>query len=122
MLTGPATGHKPSPRGRSRCSRGSAPTPSRLDRSAPWRVQFHVPVHDPDAGALATTRDAIAPVLAAALATPGPVPPLEVETYTWSVLPPERRPTDDAGLIEGIARELAWTRDLLMSLGAGAKP
>lgn len=87
-----------------------------LDRGTPWRVHFHVPVHDPDAGVLATTRDAIAPVLQAALARSGPLPQLEVETYTWSVLPPDRRPTDDAGLVDGIARELAWTRDLLASL------
>ncbi len=90
-----------------------------LARTAPWRVHFHVPVHDPDAGLLSTTRDAIAPVLTAALAAPGPLPQLEVETYTWSVLPPARRPTDDAGLIDGIARELAWTRDLLATLAAG---
>jgi hypothetical protein len=89
-----------------------------LDREVPWRVHFHVPVHDPDAGLLATTRDAIAPALRAAIARPGPLPQLEVETYTWSVLPPARRPTDDAGLVAGIARELAWTRDLLTSLGA----
>jgi sugar phosphate isomerase/epimerase len=89
-----------------------------LDRDVPWRVHFHVPVHDPDAGLLATTRAAIAPVLAAALARPGPLPQLEVETYTWSVLPPDRRPTDDAGLVEGIARELTWARDLLVSMGA----
>lgn len=89
-----------------------------LDRGVPWRVHFHVPVHDADAGVLATTRDAIAPVLRAALARPGALPQLEVETYTWNVLPPERRPVDDAGLVDGIARELAWTRDLLLSLGA----
>ncbi len=90
-----------------------------LDRSAPWRIHFHVPVHDADAGLLSTTRDAIAPVLAAALAGPGPLPPLEVETYTWSVLPIARRPTDDAGLIDGIARELAWTRELITAIDLG---
>ena len=88
-----------------------------LERSAPWRIHFHVPVHDEDAGLLGTTRAAIAPVIAAALATPGPLPPLEVETYTWNVLPLARRPTDDAGLIDGIARELAWTRDVVTALG-----
>ena len=36
---------------------------------------------------------------------------LEVETYTWSVLPPALRPTDDAALAAGIAGELAWLRD-----------
>ncbi len=90
-----------------------------LDRSAPWRVHFHVPVHEPDLGAFTTTQGAIAPVLAAALASStADLPHLEVETYTWSVLPDGRRPHDDAGLVDGITRELAWTLAQLATLGA----
>ena len=37
---------------------------------------------------------------------PGPTC-LEVETYTWSVLPPQYRSSD---LHVAITRELAWTR------------
>lgn len=37
---------------------------------------------------------------------------LEVETYTWDVLPPEYRTTD---VCTAIARELAWVRDRLES-------
>jgi sugar phosphate isomerase/epimerase len=88
-----------------------------LDRSAPWRIHFHVPVHDEAVGGFATTRDSIKPVLEAALALAVP-PHLEVETYTWNVLPAERRPRDEAGLVEGIAHELAWTLDQLRTLGA----
>lgn len=88
-----------------------------LDRGAPWRVHFHVPVHDDGFAPLASTRAAIAPILAAALALDAP-PHLEVETYTWAVLPPARRPTDEAGLIAGIARELAWTLARCAELGA----
>ena len=33
---------------------------------------------------------------------------LEVETYTWTVLPPDRRPADDAGLVAG-ARRTSWS-------------
>jgi len=40
-----------------------------------------------------------------------------VETYTWGVLPAERRPRDDQGLIDGIAAEVRWTADLLEQLG-----
>jgi len=36
---------------------------------------------------------------------------VEVETYTWSVLP------DAVDLVEGIAAELAWTRDRLVAIG-----
>jgi hypothetical protein len=40
----------------------------------------------------------------------GTSPCLEVETYTWDVLPPELRTTD---VSTAIARELAWVRDRL---------
>jgi serine/threonine-protein kinase len=56
--------------------------------------------------------------LSAALAG-GPAPltrHFEVETYTWGVLPDG--PGGDEGLVEGLAAELAWTRDRLVSLGA----
>lgn len=89
-----------------------------LDRSTPWRIHFHVPVHRDEVADLETTRSSIRPVLAAALAAPGPLPHLEIETYTWNVLPPGERPDGDAGLVEGISRELAWTLDLLAELGA----
>jgi hypothetical protein len=77
-----------------------------------WRVHFHVPVHH--------DRDTTQPELVALLGllVGGPVPltrHLEVETYTWSVLPDP--PTDDAGLVAGLAAELAWTRDRLTALG-----
>lgn len=88
-----------------------------LDRRSPWRIHFHVPVHDDAVGGFATTRASIKPVLEAALAMPEP-PHLEVETYTWSVLPAARRPRDEAGLVEGIANELAWTLEQLLALGA----
>jgi hypothetical protein len=42
---------------------------------------------------------------------------LEVETYTWSVLPEDLRPVGEEGLIAGIAAELAWARDRLTGLG-----
>jgi hypothetical protein len=42
---------------------------------------------------------------------------LESETYTWSVLPEELRPENNAELAAGIAAELGWLRDRLVSLG-----
>jgi sugar phosphate isomerase/epimerase len=89
-----------------------------LDRGAPWRIHYHVPVHRAELGGLATTRDAIAPALAAALAAPGEPPHLEVETYTWSVLPATERADGDAALVAGIAHELRWALEQLAALGA----
>jgi sugar phosphate isomerase/epimerase len=89
-----------------------------LDRDTPWRIHFHVPVHRDGIAGFATTHASIAPVFAAALAAPGPLPHLEVETYTWSVLPGTERADTDGVLVDGIARELTWTIGQLTALGA----
>ncbi|MER7283955.1 metabolite traffic protein EboE [Dactylosporangium sp. NPDC000244] len=84
----------------------------------PWRVHYHVPLHaEPEPPLRSTT-----PVLRAGLGVlvGGPVATcdhLEVETYTWSVLPAERRPESPRELAHGMAAELAWTRDTLHDLG-----
>ena len=78
-----------------------------------WRVHFHVPVHT----AGHTTQTELDATLAALAGGPAPVTRhLEVETYTWNVLPGAR--TGDDWLVEGLAAELAWTRDRLVALGA----
>jgi sugar phosphate isomerase/epimerase len=86
-----------------------------MDQSVPWRIHFHVPVHRDTISGLGTTRASIAPTLAAVLAIPGPAPHLEVETYTWGVLP-----TKEDDLVEGIACELEWTLAVLADLGVRA--
>ncbi|MFC8849530.1 MULTISPECIES: metabolite traffic protein EboE [unclassified Micromonospora] len=83
-----------------------------------WRVHYHVPLHAPPEPPLTAT----VPVLRAALAAlfAGPVAGcdhLDVETYTWGVLPVQRRPRDDAELAAGIAAELAFARDELVAVG-----
>jgi sugar phosphate isomerase/epimerase len=89
-----------------------------LPGDAPWRVHFHVPVHADPAGSLTSTRDELRGVLGALMAGPHPVTRhVEVETYTWQVLPPEQRPNTDAELVEGLARELDWTRGELVATG-----
>ncbi len=70
-----------------------------------WRVHFHVPIIEGGA----TTQGVLAELLA--LHRRDPISThLEVETYTWDVLPPElrARPVDDA-----IAAELAWVMERL---------
>jgi sugar phosphate isomerase/epimerase len=96
---------------------GTDDLPEALDGGLPaateWRVHFHVPVH----AAEHTTQDELEATLAALAGGPAPVTRhLEVETYTWGVLPDG--PGGDDGLVEGLAAELAWTRDRLVALGA----
>lgn len=69
-----------------------------------WRVHFHVPIFMRDLGAFSSTRDFLAEILT--LHRTSPVSPhLEIETYTWDVLPKGLR---GATVAEDIAREFAW--------------
>jgi len=94
--------------------------PPLLTRS-PWRVHFHVPVHadlePPLRSTRADLRDSLRHLFGGERAA---VDHLEVETYTWSVLPQRLRPVDDQGLVRGLAAELAWVRDELTGLGMEA--
>ena len=71
-----------------------------------WRIHFHVPVFLRTLGALDTTQPDLEAVLDLVKQRTD-APCLEVETYTWDVLPAEHRTLD---LSEAIARELSWTR------------
>ena len=72
-----------------------------------WRIHFHVPVFLRSRGDLETTQPDLETVLDLVKSrTDGPC--LEVETYTWDVLPPEHR---TSSMSQAIARELAWTRE-----------
>lgn len=74
-----------------------------------WRVHFHVPLYRERLGAFINTQAFLARVLARQRAAPV-TSELEVETYTWDVLPPDQRTGDvDAS----IARELSWVLEQL---------
>ena len=82
-----------------------------LDGDREWRVHCHVPVfHDaPLLDRFGTTQPALLEVLERQRAE-GVSAHLEVETYTWDVLPPEVR---TGGVDAAIAREIAWVRERL---------
>lgn len=89
-----------------------------LPGTGPWRVHFHVPLHAEPQPPLRSTRAELGATLDALFGGPTAVTDhVEVETYTWGVLPPAHRPTDDAGLVAGIAAEVAWVRDRLVAAG-----
>lgn len=82
----------------------------------PWRVHFHVPLHADPPPPLTSTRPVLSASLAALLGGGrARTNHVEVETYTWDVLPEQHRPA--GGLAEGIAAELDWTRRRLQALG-----
>jgi hypothetical protein len=84
-----------------------------LPSRSEWRVHFHVPVHTDEH----TTQDELLGTLGELAGGAAPLTRhYEVETYTWSVM--RDAPSDDEGLVAGLAAELEWTRDRLVALGA----
>jgi len=74
-----------------------------------WRVHCHVPIFMDDLGAFSSTRSFISDVLGIHRVRPVSAH-LEVETYTWNVLPEHLRA---GGMELAIARELNWVKDTL---------
>jgi sugar phosphate isomerase/epimerase len=71
-----------------------------------WRVHFHVPVYRESLGPFSGTQRYLRDVLGYLKQTAAS-PHLEVETYTWDVLPEEHR---REGVVPAIVRELEWAR------------
>lgn len=73
-----------------------------------WRAHFHVPIFTEELGLLQSTQSDITKVLQINKSKPFSQH-LEVETYTWGVLPDEKKlPINDS-----IARELNWVQNKL---------
>jgi hypothetical protein len=74
---------------------------------AEWRVHFHVPVFESRLGPFSSTQDELTELL---IEAPTLSTHLEVETYTFGVLPAQYRTST---VTEDIARELSWTLGML---------
>ena len=75
-----------------------------------WRTHIHVPVFLDDLGQFRTTRFAIEDALRFHKSKPLS-PHLEVETYTWDMLPDSLKSGD---IVDYICRELEWVRGQLV--------
>lgn len=73
-----------------------------------WRVHFHVPIFIETYGVLNSTQPQIQEVLELQKRTPF-TSYMEVETYTWGILPPEMQKP----IAESITRELRWVHKQL---------
>jgi hypothetical protein len=82
--------------------------PAEFAAASAWRIHFHVPVDAERLGPLGTTRQELKQALQA-VRNLNYAPHLEVETYTWEVLP-GAAPGD---LVAGLTRELVATEKLL---------
>ncbi|MFP6900897.1 MAG: metabolite traffic protein EboE [Opitutales bacterium] len=81
-----------------------------------WRIHFHVPLHASPGAGLGDTRDHVEGTLDLLAANPSLCRHLEMETYTWEVLPKDLRSDD---VVEQIVREYDWTLAELAARGLG---
>ncbi len=79
------------------------------DGQREWRVHFHVPLFREKLGPFHTTQAYLRELLDV-VRQESVSPHLEVETYTWEVLPEKLRAQ---GIVHDVARELAWVLDRL---------
>lgn len=75
--------------------------------AAEWRIHFHVPIFVDRYATFGSTQDELRRILAL-VRERRLTPHLEIETYTWDVLPPALK----ADLLDSIGREYAWARDV----------
>ncbi len=69
-----------------------------------WRVHFHVPIFVERYGALRSSQEHLERCIRRVRTSH-----LEIETYTWDVLPPDLK----ASSVDSIAREYEWVLDVL---------
>jgi hypothetical protein len=91
-----------------------------LSAAAPaeeWRVHFHIPLHCPATEWFEPTTDHLLGVLDVLKAEPGLCQHLEMETYTWEVMPAALK---SGSVVDQLAAEYKWCLEQLNARGLGA--
>lgn len=70
-----------------------------------WRVHFHVPIHAAPSGEFETTQDHLLGAMDWLAANPTKCQHIEMETYTWEVLPEDMRSGD---VVDQLCKEYDW--------------
>ncbi len=84
------------------------------DPGSEWRIHYHLPLHTPPDAGFETTAADIPRVFHELARRPGVCRHLEIETYTWEVLPPELKARD---VVDQIAAEYDWCLERLERCG-----
>jgi hypothetical protein len=87
---------------------------SEADRLTEWRIHFHVPLHSAPTPLFDNTTDHLMGVLDMLGSNPTMCSHLEMETYTWEVLPQELKSRD---VVEQLVAEYDWTLSQLAQRG-----
>jgi hypothetical protein len=83
-----------------------------------WRIHFHIPFHAPPAPPFGNTNDHLLGVLDLLQTNPEICSHLEMETYTWEVLPPELK---TQGVVDQLAQEYTWMLAELAKRGLASR-
>ena len=84
-----------------------------------WRIHFHIPLHSLPTTTLGNTTDHLLGILDQLQHKPGLCSHLEMETYTWEVLPSELRNRD---VVDQLVAEYDWTLAQLAERGLWNSP
>ena len=82
--------------------------------SSEWRIHFHIPLHAAPAAHYGSTADHLLGVLDFLKENPGICHHLEMETYTWEVMPGELK---NRSVVDQLAAEYVWTLEQLHQRG-----
>jgi hypothetical protein len=79
-----------------------------------WRIHFHIPLHSAPTKLFQNTSDHIIGLFGLLQKDPTLCTHLEMETYTWEVMPPELK---GRTVVEQLVSEYRWTLDELRKIG-----
>ena len=83
-----------------------------------WRVHFHIPLHARPSDGFEDTSDHLTGAMDWLAKNPGACKHIEMETYTWEVLPDAMR---SAGVEDQLVKEYEWTLAEMARRGLHAK-
>ena len=92
----------------------ASPSPIGERPSQEWRIHFHVPLHSQPTDLFETTSDHLLGVMDLLKADPHLCHHVEMETYTWEVLPPELK---NRNVVDQLVAEYEWTLARLQERG-----
>lgn len=94
-------------------------TEPETETSGEWRIHFHIPLHCPPTQLLGNTADHLVGTLDWLAQNPARCSHLEMETYTWEVLPPELK---NRSVVDQLVAEYEWTLARLNERGLAKRP
>jgi len=86
----------------------------RNPQSEEWRIHFHIPLHCAPTPLFSTTSDHLLGVMDALAVDPSLCSHIEMETYTWEVMPPEMK---NRSVVDQLVGEYEWTLGELRKRG-----